>query len=372
MPTLSKIMKKYGLTIILLLLSLAGYLLTFVLPHFPSFMERFYSLGVNKWYRIGMSRFFGLFPFSVYEFLLYGTVVTVLITFCYRFYHIFIKRTSWKKHLAKWLLHIVNFALVLWCLLIYTWTFNYARVPLEQTMQLNLSKHSAQELAALYSHLIDRLNALSKEVSRDENGYMTIPGGYKSVFSRSQAAYDVISKDYPQIGGAFGDPKPVALSKPMLHTSITGIYSPFTCEPNVCVAILPQDLPATTLHELAHLRGIAPEDEANFIATLTCTYFEDADFKYSGYFLALIHTSNALYKASPDTLYALNATLNEAVARDLHHHNSFWQSYQGTTSKISSSLNDSYLKANGITDGEASYGRMVDLLLAYYKKHPKF
>ena len=30
-------------------------------------------------------------------------------------------------------------------------------------------------------------------------------------------------------------------------------------------------------------------------------------------------------------------------------------------------VNDTYLKANGQTDGVRSYGRMVDLLLAYYR-----
>jgi len=372
MHTFRKIMKKYGLTIILILLSLIGYLLTLITPHFPSFMEHYYSQGINKLYRQGLSLFFGLFPFSVYEFLLYGVILIVLASFCYRFYQILIKRTHWKKHLSKWLIHILNFALVLWCLLIYTWTLNYSRLPLENTMSLELSTHSTEELADLYSHLIEKLNALSFEVTRDENGYMTIPGGYQNVFPRTKDAYEALSKDYPQFGGRFGNPKPVTLSKLMVHTNITGIYSPFTSEPNVCTAILPQDLPATAIHELAHLRGIAPEDEANFVATLTCTYSQDVDFKYSGYFLALIHASNALYKASPETLYALNASLNEAVRLDLEHHNAFWQSYQGTTSKISSTLNDSYLKANGVADGEASYGRMVDLLLAYYKKHPHF
>ena len=35
-------------------------------------------------------------------------------------------------------------------------------------------------------------------------------------------------------------------------------------------------------------------------------------------------------------------------------------------SKVSSKINDSSLKSNGVSDGEKSYGRMVDLLLSYY------
>ena len=33
-------------------------------------------------------------------------------------------------------------------------------------------------------------------------------------------------------------------------------------------------------------------------------------------------------------------------------------------------MNDAYLKANGQENGLRSYGRMVDLLLAYYRDKP--
>lgn len=367
---LRKMVKNNKLTSLLLLLSVMAYLCMLIMPHFPHFMERYYSLGINKWYREGLSLFFGIFPFSVFEWGLYCVILIILIATCYRFYHILLKKTNRKWHLRKWLCHLLNFSLIIWCLLVYTWTLNYARLPLETRLSLDLSDRSPDQLAALYTHLIERLNTLSTEVARDTSGYMIIPDGYQSVFKRSTAIYEALSKDYPMLGGHFGPPKPVTLSQLMLYTDIIGVYTPFTCEANVCVAILDQDLPATTLHELAHLRGIALEDEANFIATLAATYSEDADFKYSGYFSALIYTGNALYKVSPDTYKTLNASLNEAVRRDLKHHSDFLKAYQGPVNTISATLNDSYLKANGISDGDASYGRMVDLLVAYYQTHP--
>ena len=47
--------------------------------------------------------------------------------------------------------------------------------------------------------------------------------------------------------------------------------------------------------------------------------------------------------------------------------NAFWQQYEGKISEASSRVNDTYLKANSQTDGIQSYGRMVDLLLGYYR-----
>lgn len=363
-------LKKHGFTLVLLILSLLGYLLTIIAPHFPYFIEHYYSQGINRFYRQLLSRFFGLFPFSVYEFLLYAVILILLI---YTFYRLtcFIKAHSQrKKHFFLWLLHVGDLAMIIWCLIIYTWTLNYDRLPLETTLQLESIKPNTQNLTQLYQHLITQLNHTAHEVERDQTGQMIISGGYQSVFAKAPSCYETLSKTYPVFSGVFGRPKSIALSKPMLYTSITGVYSPFTCEPNVNTAILPPTLPLTTLHELAHQRGFAPEDEANFIATLAATASDDAAFRYSGYFLAYIYTNQALYKSSPETVARLNKELDPLVKSDLHTYSLFLKAHEGEVEKISSTLNDSYLKANGIADGEASYGRMVSLLLAYYQTHP--
>ena len=60
-------------------------------------------------------------------------------------------------------------------------------------------------------------------------------------------------------------------------------------------------------------------------------------------------------------------SLPEEVLSDLSANNAFWQQYEGKISGASSRVNDTYLKANSQTDGIQSYGRMVDLLLGYYR-----
>ena len=42
-------------------------------------------------------------------------------------------------------------------------------------------------------------------------------------------------------------------------------------------------------------------------------------------------------------------------------------SFEGRVAEASARLNDKYLRANRQKDGVRSYGRMVDLMLAYYK-----
>lgn len=59
--------------------------------------------------------------------------------------------------------------------------------------------------------------------------------------------------------------------------------------------------------------------------------------------------------------------LAEAVEADLRANTRFWNAYEGAVAEVSNQVNDTYLKANGQSDGVQSYSRMVDLLAAYYQ-----
>ena len=48
----------------------------------------------------------------------------------------------------------------------------------------------------------------------------------------------------------------------------------------------------------------------------------------------------------------------------------FWKRYEGKIDDISNEINNTYLKANGVSEGVKSYGKMVDLLLVYYNLFP--
>ena len=50
---------------------------------------------------------------------------------------------------------------------------------------------------------------------------------------------------------------------------------------------------------------------------------------------------------------------------DIYANNAFWESYEGKIAEAADKINDTYLKANHQTDGVKSYGRVVDLMLAF-------
>jgi hypothetical protein len=135
----------------------------------------------------------------------------------------------------------------------------------------------------------------------------------------------------------------------------------------VNVDIPPYQIPATMLHELVHLRGFMREDEANFISYLSCINSDFEDFAYSGTMLALTYSMNALYAEDPDAYAILRDTYSQEVRNDMIYSWNYWKNFDTKVAEVSNNINDAYLKANNQEDGVKSYGRMVDLLLAYYR-----
>ena len=163
--------------------------------------------------------------------------------------------------------------------------------------------------------------------------------------------------------------KPVLVSEVMSYMHITGVYSFFTGEANLNVNFPAYTLPHTAAHEMAHQRGIAREDEANFMAFLVCIRSDDPYIRYSGYLNAYEYVASALYRADKDLYYQAVTRLGESVKAELVAYSEFYDQYRDSTvSQVSGAVNDSYLQSQG-TPGTISYGMVVDLTVAYYKTH---
>jgi hypothetical protein len=150
----------------------------------------------------------------------------------------------------------------------------------------------------------------------------------------------------------------------MSALGISGIYSPFTAEAHVNAQVPLTEVPFVAAHEVAHGRGFAREDEANFIAYLVCRSCDDPGLRYSGSLQALSHARGALGRSDRGLLEEVSADLDPGVLADLQAQYRFWRSKETVLWEWSSRANDAYLKGQGQAAGVRSYGRMVDLLLA--------
>ena len=122
------------------------------------------------------------------------------------------------------------------------------------------------------------------------------------------------------------------------------------------------------IREYLHRRGIAREDEANFIAFLVCISSDDAYIRYSGYLNLYEYVASSLYRADPDLYFEARDQLPMTVRYEMSAYSKFFDKYRDSVAgEISGTVNDLYLKGNG-TEGTRSYGLVVDLAVAYDKK----
>ena len=202
-------------------------------------------------------------------------------------------------------------------------------------------------------------NALADRIPRDAAG-QSVATDFTETAKRVAAELSKYSgrKEVPA--------KPIIASKPMSYTQITGIFVPFTAESNVNTNNVAYDLPFVMAHENAHRYGVAPENEANFFAFYILEGSDDPQLSYSVLMAALRYCQNALYSADYDMFAEIYGTYHPLVAADMAAYSEHWQQYEGKVAEVSESVNNTYLVIQGAPDGVRSYGRVVDLMLAWY------
>lgn len=355
--------------LLLLLLIPIALLVSYLYGLSPTKWESFYSLGVNKWFIQILSSMSGIFPFSLFE---WGIYIGIISLIGYTLYMLFNLFTHLDKGLKIFLTYLLNLGVVisiLFFIFIVGWAANYKRPHFSEKYGIVMADYTPEQLGELYAYLLDQAGKIRKELSEDENGNAIPYGDHHDIFKRAQAGYDLAGQEFKVLNGNYGKPKAVLASPLMNYTGITGIYSPFTGEPNINIAVPPITIPSTTCHEMAHQRGYGFESECNFIAYITSMANPDLDFKYSAYIMAISYTSNALAQADRDLLLSINANMSDKIYNDLVHINAFWDSYEGDVKEAASQVNNAYLQSNGVESGTQSYGEMVNLLLALYDKY---
>lgn len=278
------------------------------------------------------------------------------------------KKLSPPKILLRLAVTIISAFLIIYSGFCWLWGVYYDTPDFEERSGISAELVSIDELDAVTAYFTELVNEYAKETERKEDGSMAIDE--EGVFSYSAGLYAEIEEKIPALSEGLSVPaKPFFPSKAMSLLDFTGFYFPFTGEANIntdCPAAL---IPATIAHELAHLRGVAEEDEANFFGILACLENGDPVYSYSACLLAYIHLGNALYSADPE-LWAKNyeALCPEARA-DLRENNAYWAKYKSSgLKKASNKVYEGFLQSYGQKDGLRTYGKCVDLLVAFFAK----
>ena len=250
------------------------------------------------------------------------------------------------------------------CLL---WGVNFWTDSFQDKSGIYAQPVAVEDLTAVTAYFAQQLSAAADGPERDGNGVFAV--STEEILAAAPAVYDAVERDFPFL--AFDDPgvKPMFFSRLFSRMDFTGFYCPYTGESNVNVDSPGCLLPGTVAHELAHQRGIASEQECNFLAILASTTSGNAVYEYSGWLKGYIYLGNALYKVDKDTYWAIRDSLPQGVQADLAYNNAYWAQFEDTVIQtVSTTVYDGVLKAYGDERGIQSYGTVVDMLVAYYKE----
>ncbi len=342
---------------ILLLIPIA-YVITWIASSFPSFTESFLSLGIYKYYSQIVGFVFGLVPISVAEVMLVGGVLTLVGTLIFSTIKS-IKNKTYKPAM-NYLMNVAVSASIVYFLFVISCGVNYYRYNFEHYYDGEQRNYSTEELQELCEYLILTGGEIRESIEDFDVSVYEISDMANESFSDLSEQYSVFSASYSK-------PKPITLSPWMSYTKITGFFFPFTFEANVNVDVPKYQIAATMLHEKAHQYGFMREDEANFISYLSGKDSEYDVVRYSVYMMASVYAMNSLYSVDRDAFSESYSFYSEKQLSDKAESSAYWEKYRDTVvAETFTQVNDTYLKANGQTDGVVSYGKVTELLLMDY------
>lgn len=330
--------------------------------HNSKIIEKIYSNIIYPSIAVSISSLISLVPISLAEIFLLAGIIILIIGIIFAI----IKPKKFLSSIPYIFHWSIRGIVILYILFYFLWGFNYYREDYIDIFDLNKEPATLDELKNLTHEVIIKLNDIRANLKEDDNGIFMIEDSFRQLSQQAHIGFESLGVGKNAIG-KHNNVKPIFMSKLMSYTGITGIYFPYTSEANVNIDIPPSILPATICHEMAHQRGFAKEEEANFIAYLACINNSDNQFKYSGYYLAMQYLMSDLYKTNEDVYYTLYSLLSDSVKRDMGYSRSYWREREGRAEKVATAMNDNYLKANNQKQGVKSYNGVVKLLLAEYK-----
>ena len=300
-------------------------------------------------------------PFSVCE-----ASVTVLILFV-----LFMAgRTVWQlvrrgqNRFGTLVRHFVTAAVWVYLLVCALWGTQYYGTTFAEKAGMSGGEVETGDLAAVAAYFARQANETADAVPRDGEGVFAV--SVQEILSHSSGVYDNAVAEYPCLAGPERSAKPAFYSRIMSAAGFTGYLCPLFGESTVNVDCPTVFLPVTVAHEFAHQRGVAAEQEANFVGILASITSGKPAYMYSGWLYGYLHLSNALYRADPQAAAALSARLPAGAAADFADNNAYWAGWEGPVRTVGESVYDSFLRSYGQDLGMQSYGACVDLLVEHF------
>ena len=289
--------------------------------------------------------------------------VSVLVYIIYEILMLIVK-SGRVKRLYRFVIRLAATGLAVYAGYSMLWGVYYYGDDFIAESGLESGEISIAELETVTVYFAEKLNEYSGLVSRDENGLYI--ADRQEILAKSPEVYLGIEQKFPSLEGPDISAKGLRFSRVLSYMDFTGFFFPFTAEANVNTDFPPGLFASTVAHELAHQRGVAKEQEANFVSVLSCLDYGDVDYCYSACMLAYTHLGNALHSADYSAWYMVYMGLEESVQRDFAANRAYWQQFETPVQTVSTGVYEGFLQSYDQSLGMKSYGACVDLLVNYY------
>lgn len=333
---------------------------------FSTSFAEFFSRYIAGFFRMLLAKLSGIYRFSFAEILvilipvIFVGIIAIVVVYC---------KQNKEKQLKRFFAGAFAIVSLFYSTFVFTYGMAYRGYTLDQKMDLNKGEISVEELEKATLYLLKQVNQCAQEVDFIYGGASVMPYNFDRLNEKLNDAYASFADKHDVLYNFRSKVKPMLLAKAMSYIHMLGMYTYYTGEANINIDFPDYTIPFTVAHEMAHQRGIAREDEANFMAFLVGIESDDPYIRYCAYMNMYEYTSNALYRADANSYYRVYRKLCTEAQYEMQSYNVFFKPYENSgAAKVSDKLNDAFLKGNGQSAGTASYGLVVDLAVAYIKK----
>lgn len=306
--------------------------------------------------------FTGLLPIPFSELMIGGLALGSLV------WLILALRRRDGQALLQGLCHLIWVGCTAVFLFVFLYGVHHTAPSLVSQMGLEVDKYSTAQLEAFVAQTVEQVNGLATQMPRDEEGTCDF-GRFRPMAKQVSEEYIRLANEY----AVFDRPRAGLVKRSlfggriMSYVDLAGYYFPWAAESTVSSDVVDTHIPFNIAHETAHAIGIGPEAECNFAAWLACKDSSDLRFRYSGWLLAYIYSANALHASDYDAWHRQFSTLCPEAIHDLQVLNQSLARFENTkVNQLGSQANDALIKATGQAEGIRSYGKVVDLMLAYF------
>lgn len=314
-------------------------------------VERFYSRGVYPVFQRGLTWLTNLVPFALLD----ALIVAVAVWWTGTLARDLASHATWRSRSMRALQRTATAGAVLYLGFLATWGLNYRRVPLVEKLPFEPAAVTAAAARELALTTVAEVNALYEPAHAAASGEArVIADPLAEAFVRAQRLIGVGRPARP------ARPKRSLLDPYFRAAAVEGMTDPYFLETLIVSGLLPFERPFVVAHEWSHLAGFADEAEANFLGWLTCLQ-GPAPLRYSGWLFLYrevvaslperegVEAANRLDPGPRRDLAAIARRVRDQV--------------NPTISAAGWRVYDSYLKANRVEAGAASYAEVVRLVL---------